>query len=415
LIGAWLFLAGPCFAQAQTESGAKAGATQGGAAMDKALANEWRQRWEKNIVSDGRQRFCDKETGELLGWRCAPFLKGYYYGYMATGDREWIDRLINWSDSIIKRGLKEPDGYIGWPNEIVGVSNDAEEEYHTDNELGEAMVLTPVVMMAAEILKTPAFEEQYGAKAREYLQLSERQFEKWEARGAWREVKLVPDADRGDGGVWVVPVFRIIRETAQYGYEPKSNDCFTLPNNMQNLIGQWMLAMYDATQKPVYRERAEKWWRVMKSRMRLRDDGKYFVWNYWDPAGPWDHKPDGSLKLWQGVHPNGGYYAIDVGGIVAAYEHGLVFTKADLDRLIATNRDFMWNHQVKNAKFRRIDGEKPDPRYAETPGVLWDALAPYDATLKKIFEANHNPSDWGGLSSTAEWLARFAPMRQQGQ
>jgi len=54
----------------------------------------------------------------------------------------------------------------------------------------------------------------------------------------------------------------------------------------------------------------------------------------------------------------GTYYTIDVFGIVAAYEHGLVFTKEDLDRLIATNRDFMWNQQIQGAKFQRIDGGK---------------------------------------------------------
>ena len=89
--------------------------------------------------------------------------------------------------------------------------------------------------------------------------------------------------------------------------------------------------MHEVTKKPVYRERAEKWWRLMKSRMRLRGRrASIFVWNYWDPAGPWDYKPDGSPKHWVGVHPNGGYYAIDVEGIVTAYEHGLVFGKEDL-------------------------------------------------------------------------------------
>ena len=53
--------------------------------------------------------------GEEIGWLVSPFLNGYYYGYMATGDREWVDRLIDWADSVIKRGVKEPDGYIGWP------------------------------------------------------------------------------------------------------------------------------------------------------------------------------------------------------------------------------------------------------------------------------------------------------------
>jgi hypothetical protein len=176
-----------------------------------------------------------------------------------------------------------------------------------------------------------------------------------------------------------------------------------------------MLAMYDATHKAVYRERAEKWFQVMKSRMKLRDDGKYFVWDYWDPGVPWDTNADGSLKHWVGVHPNGGYYGVDVSAIVAAYEHGLVFTKEDIARLIATNRDFMWNKQIKGAKFQRIDGGKPDPHWADSPGVLWEALAPYDPTLRKIFEANHNPGGWGGLSATPAWVARFGRTSEAGQ
>ncbi len=404
LLLAWVFPCGISSAQGQAKDEPAGAAFQ--PSLDAATCKDWMQRWKANVVSDSNSRFCDKEMGEGIGWRVSPFLNAYYCGYMATGDREWIDRLIDWSDAVIKRGVKEPDGYIGWPWEIVGLSNDAEEIYHTDNELGEAMMLTPMVKMAVEILKSPSLKEQYGAKAQEYMRLSGQLFEKWNTRGAWREVE--------GGGVWVVPVFGILRETTQWGYKPKSNDCFTLPNNMQNLIGEWILAMSDATREPIYRQRAEMWWRVMKSRMRLRDDGKYFVWNYWDPAGPWDHKADGSLKLWQGVHPNGGYYAVDVGGIVDACEHGLVFTKEDIARLIATNRDFMWNQQIKNAKFRRIDGEKPDPNYANSPGVLWDALAPYDPTLWKIFVADFNPGSWGGMDAP-EFVARFGPKAKPAQ
>ncbi len=138
----------------------------------------------------------------------------------------------------------------------------------------------------------------------------------------------------------------------------------------------------------------------MKSRMRIQNEGKYFVWNYWDPAGPWDYEQNGSPKHWIGVHPNGGYYAIDVEGIVTAFEHGLAFDKDDIDRLIATNRDFMWNQDLANAKFQRIDGGKVDPRWKNSPGKLWTALVPYDQTLGKVFLANHEPSGWGGLVAT---------------
>lgn len=152
-----------------------------------------------------------------------------------------------------------------------------------------------------------------------------------------------------------------------------------------------------------------------RSRMKTRQDGKYFVWNYWDPAGPWDYKPDDSPKHWIGVHPNGGYYGIDVEAIVSAYEHGLVFSKADIDRLIATNRDRMWNQQVADARFQRIDEGEPDPRWKDSPGVLWTALVPYDDTLRKVFIANHNPSDWGGLSTPPWFLAREASIRSQSR
>jgi hypothetical protein len=38
--------------------------------------------------------------------------------------------------------------------------------------------------------------------------------------------------------------------------------------------------------------------------------------------------------------------------------------------------------------------------------VLWEALVPYDETLRKIFEANHDPASWGGLAATPRYLAR---------
>ena len=371
-------------------------------AMDKALAGQWLARWEKNIVGDARNRYCDKEMGEEIGWLVSPFLNGFYYGYLATGDARWIDMLIDWADAVVKRGVKEPDGYVGWPKE-AGASTSAMEGFYTDNQLGEAMMLRPMVLLAGEILKTPALKAKYGPKAQQYVKLAEQVFEKWSARGAWRDV--CPTR-----GVWVVPPFGFDPKTGKWtdGHERRKTAGFTLPANKQNLIAGWLIAMHDVTGKAVYRDRAEKWFRVMKSRMRLGEGGKYYVWNYWDPAGPWDKKPDGSLKHWVGVHPNGGYYGIDVDGIAMAFEHGLVFTKADIDRLVATNCDFMWNRQESGAKFQRIDGGRPDKRWSNSPGVLWTALLPYDPTLRKIFEANHNPASWGGLAGTPQYLAQFA-------
>jgi len=359
------------------------------------LSQDWLARWEKNILGRARSRYCDKAMGEQLGWLVSPFLNGFYYGYLATRDPKWVEMLIDWMDSCVRRDIEEPDGFVGWPKSGM----DATESFYTDSLLGEAMLLRPVVLMADEILKTPSLKGKFDSQAQAYLRLAEQVFEKWDSRGCWREI--------ANGGLWVVPLFGIDPKTGQWteGYARRNSDGFSNPYNKENHIARWLIAMYDVMRKPVYRERAEKWFRLMKSRMKTRQDGTYFVWNYWDPAGPWDYKADGSPKHWVGVHPNGGYYGIDVEAIVTAFEHGLVFTKEDIQRLIATNRDFMWNKQVTGAKFQRIDGGQPDPRWRNSPGVLWTALVPYDEMLRRVFLTNHNPSGWGGLSATPWFLA----------
>jgi hypothetical protein len=358
---------------------------------------DWLARWERNILGDARNRYCDKETGEELGWLVSPFLEGFYHGYRATRDSKWVALLVDWTDACIRRAVVEPDGFRGWPKGDGGGGES--KEYASDSLLGEAMLLRPVVRMAQEIGCAPELKARWGAKAQAWLELAEEVFKKWDARGCWRTVP--------EGGLWVVPAFGIDRQTGRWsaGFAHRTTAGFSNPANKQNHIARWLLSLHHATGKPVYRERAEGWFKVMRSRMRTRVDGKYYVWNYWDPSGPWDYRPDGAPRHWVGVHPNGGYYAIDVEGIVAAFERGLVFTRSEIDRLIATNRDFMWNQQVAGARFQRIDGGLPDPRWLTSPGTLWTALVPYDSTLRKVLLANHNPAGWGGLSATPWFLA----------
>ena len=64
-------------------------------------------------------------------------------------------------------------------------------------------------------------------------------------------------------------------------------------------------------------------------------------------------------------------------GIVAAYEHGMVFTQEDITRLIAT---------------------------AKATDRLWTALVPYDVTIQKHFESTADPQSWGGLSDVSWYL-----------
>ncbi|HXR07822.1 MAG TPA: twin-arginine translocation signal domain-containing protein [Candidatus Acidoferrum sp.] len=368
-----------------------------------SLAKSWLEQWQKYILSDARSRFCDKELGEEIGWLISPFLSGFYYGWLATHDAGWVDRLVDWTDAWVGRGLTEPDGFIGWPKrEAAGTDTDQLNSYNADSLLGEAMALRPVTRMAGQILKDPALKPKYQAKAESYLKLSEQIFAKWDQRGAWRDTA-------NGGAISIVLPFGMDAASGKWseGYAKRLDPAtgFSHPDNKANAVALWLLALHDATGKSAYKSRAEKWYRLMKSRMKTRDNGQYFVWNYWEPAGAWDYKSDGSPKHWVGVHPNGGYYGIDVEAIVAAREHGLVFDQEDMARLIATNRDFMWNQKVEGAVFQRIDGGAVDPRWKDSPGVLWTALTPYDETLRKVFLANHKPGSWGGMGTTPWFLS----------
>lgn len=366
-------------------------------------SKDWLALWQAHVLGEVHHRYCDTTTGEDCAWLLSPFLNAFYYGWLATGDRQWIGIFIDWTDSWIRRAVTEPDGFRGWPaTGAAGTGVDDLNSFYADSLVADAMVLRPVVLMSKTILSDPKLKKDYGAKAKSCLKLSGRIFEKWEERGAWREIS-------GDKGIWVVLPFGIDRSTGQwtvkYKHRKEANIGFSVPNNKANEIALWHLAMHDATGKRIYQERAERWFRLMRSRMTTRDNGRYFVWNYWEPAGTWDKKPDGSTKHWVGVHPNGGYYNMDVEAITAASEHGLVFTKEDIDRLIATNRDFMWNHEMTGAKFQRIDGGPVDDRWKNTPGLLWSSLVPYDKTLTDIFLANNDPSTWLGLIATPRYLA----------
>ena len=362
-----------------------------------ALRQDWLARWQKSILGDLANRYCDREIGEELGWLVSPFLNGCYYGYLATGDAAWIERLVDWTDACLKRTVAEPDGFPGWPKGDGG--GGASKEFQADSLRGEAMLLRPVVLAAARIRATPTLQSRWGSRADAYIKFAEEIFRKWDSRDCWRAVAA--------GGLWIVPQFGIDLQTGKWsaGYAQRKTTGFSNPDNKENHIARWLLAMFDATGQAVYRERATAWFQLMKSRIQTRENGKFLVWNYWEPAGPWDYKPDGSPKHWVGVHPNGGYYGIDLEGIVAAFEHGIVFTRADIDRLIATTRDFLWTLEAAHARFQRIDGGPVDERWPKSPGVLWAPLVSYDATLRKIFLANHRPDDWGGIAATPWFLS----------
>jgi hypothetical protein len=365
-------------AVAGSRAAAAAAATPESFAIAPEKRAAWMQRWQAAILREATARYCDSVLGEEIGWLMSPILGGFYEGYLATGDAAWLERLQDWTDAWAARAVTEPDGYPGWPKlGAAGTEVDDLDSYVADSLLGEAMALRPIVLAAAAILRDPALAGRLGAKARADIALAQRVFDKWDARGAWRAA--------GEGMITVVLPYGIDPKTGRWAPAPPARDDlhvgFSHPDNKANFVAQWLLAMADATGEMAYRDRAAAWFRLMRGRMHPRDDGTYQLWNYWEPAGPWDYRRAGTPKHWVGVHRNTGYYVIDAEAIVTAHEHGVVFTRDDLDRLIRT---------------------------AKVSGRDWPALAPYDATLRAAFEHSLDPDGWEGLTFVPWYVARAA-------
>ena len=431
--------------------------------MDEAKQKEWLTRWDNEISGESKgYRTCERAVGEDIAWTMTPIMDGYYYGYMATKNTRYVDMMVDWTDCLIKRAVKEPDGCLGWPSKAAaGTAVDNLDDYNADSFLSDAMVFRPIVLMAGEMIKNPALKEKYGAKGESYLKFAEQIYAKWIERGGWRET--------AGGGM--------ISVTLPYGMDPANRRWidfatrnapghgFSHPDNKSNEVARWMLAMWDVTGKPEYKEHAERWFKVQKSRMTPRSDGTYEIWNYWQPAGPWDYKPDGSAKHWIGVHPHGGYYWVDTRAIVDACEHGLIFTQADIARLINTAKT-SWQDgdpaspaagmeisvQPAGGMAKAINACFPNSKTAGPisagPGALsgkvlsvawdakagkgkivvqpadaqtdvtlttdkntkvqvlrmWSGLAPYDPEIQKYFETTEAPDSWGGLYTAPHYL-----------
>jgi hypothetical protein len=435
--------------------------------MDEAKQKDWLAKWDKNITGEAKNYrvACDKSVGEDIAWAGTAIWEAFYNGYMATHDTKYLDMWVDWTDSLIKRAVKEPDGYVGWPGKDPhGTEVDQLSRLVGDSMLAEAMVFRPIVALAGEVLKDPKLKDKYGAKAESYLKLSEQLAEKWVKRGGWRETK--------DGGmISVVGYYGLTADGKSWDLSAEAmadpNLAFSHPNNKANKVASWMLALWDVTGKTQYKDRAEKWFKVLKSRLKLGSDGTYEIWNYWEPAGPWDYKPGSkATKHWVGVHGNAGYYEADLGGMVEAYEHGLVFTKDDIGHLIDTAKT-AWvgsnpgslgagmlvcvdpasgtakaiNACIPNSKTAepasagsaalsgKIVSAEWDvkaskgkmvvqPKDASVAPVtfdtdkdtkvkvlrMWTALAPYDVEIQKNFEATEKPDSWGGLSAASYYL-----------
>jgi hypothetical protein len=311
-------------------------------------------------------------TGEDFCWHAAYAADGFVDGYLAYGDLAWLDwgqRYFDWLEGLMETA---PDGYRGWIGPYI-----YGEQVWCDVHVGDAILASPMLRFAEAVLGDPALAARYGERARAYVDLARRDLvEKWDARGTWRE--------DGEGGAYV---------SWDHYLEPGKLDAWrkleadkstlSLPYNKQMDVGLIALRLYRLTGEEQFRERARRIFWQFKSRLQYFDD--HYVWNYWEPQGPWDLDEAGKVRHWVNVHPHRNYQAREVAFVAEAYHTGVVFDQVDLERILRTNLEVMWNGDRAEPQWRNADGRGPwQPGPEDGAGTLWTALGDFSQTVRDL-------------------------------
>jgi hypothetical protein len=325
-----------------------------------------------------------KATGEQFCWHAASGAHGFVNGYRAWGDTSWLDKGGEYFDWLASLMETAPDGYKGWIGPFIynGIA-------WCDVHVGDAILVNPMLDFAELVLKDESLEGVYGEQARRYVQIAERDLlEKWDSRGTW-----IDDGKLGAYVAWN----RYLEPGDLSAWRDMEIDKsgLSLPFNKQMDMGVAALKLFRITGKEEYRVRAEKVFLLMKSRFQYYD--QRYVWNYWEPLGPWDiDREEGKIRHWVNVHPKRNYQAREVGFMVEAYHTGVVFDQKDIERILKTNLGVMWNGDREKPRWRNanVGGEWHQDEY-NSAGTLWSGLLDFDQTLRDLYALRLKPGTTG--------------------
>ncbi len=340
----------------------------------------------QQVVREGEAYAQKLGAGEDFGWHVAFNLGNFVEGYRGTKDAAWLDAGVKAYDYTIGKMSVAPDGYKGW----IG-AYEYDTKVWSDVHVSDAILLNHMLAFAELVLADEKLKKTYGDKANGYIALAKHDFvEKWDKRNTWHEDGPYGIYTQGDK-------FCAPNDFKAWVKHTDDLDGISLPFNKQNDAGAVMMKLYRITGDKFYHDRAQKIFAFLKSRLNLAGD--YYTWNYWEPFGPWDvdlKKKD--TRLWMATHPHRNYQIGEVSLIVEAYNTGIVFDQKDIERIINTNLEVMWNQDKAAPKFVNSNAKllaapltpeqqkQHDLRNAEAgvAGCLWTALDQFSQTVRDL-------------------------------
>lgn len=338
----------------------------------------------------------ENNNGEAFAWNACNGADLFIKGYKAWYDTSWLNNAVKYYRFLLDNMKAAPDGYKG----LIG--RNFRSKLWSNEQVSDALAINPMLEFSELVLGDPELSAIYGNQAKEYVAFAKKHvIEKWDERGLWHEEGAYGDYIFGNDFIdpdkptqWVIDTTGIHSGMSQ-------------KFNIANKLGVTSLRLYRITGDEFYRDKAEKLFHRMKSNFQYFDD--HYVWHYWIPFYEGDilfEKND--LIHWTAVHPfRAGYQASEVKQIVEAYHTGLVFSETDIQRIINTNLEVMWNQDTVHPVFINSNGAMPDTtgmadflkghktgNKLRNMGTLWTALVDFDARARQLYEKQiENPDD----------------------
>lgn len=342
--------------------------------------------------SINKRGITENPRGEHFCWQAASGMNRFAESYKAGKDADWIKWGIKYCDFLLDRMDTAPDGYKGWIGPYV-----YDHKRWCDVHVGDAILLRGILDIALVVKQDESLKKLYADKVKNYVETAKKHFfEKWDKRGTWR--------DDGPYGAYVSYDKYLEPENLKewkYGSSVSKSE-LTLPFNKEMAAAEVAVKLWQLTGEDFYRDKAEKIYLLVKSRFQYFDN--HYAWNYWEPFGPWDiDLKKKTTRHWVGVHAyRSGYQAHEAAMIAEAYHCGLVFDKQDMQRIINTNLQVMWNKDKENPDFINSNGRGKEKsaegvegfrkawghsNETKNAGQLWTGLLDFDQTIRDLYEA----------------------------
>lgn len=276
------------------------------------------------------------ENGDLA-WAESYILLAYMEMYRATGDRDYLRRLVEHFDRVLRnrddvRGMV--DAFAGRSLAGWGSTKYSRGQWHA------WIVHTGMITMApAEFVRLVNrdrwLQGEFGTKAQEYRERIEESLR--DTQMYWN------DGPMRDEGYFSSPVMGRV-----------------LPLNQQNALGSVLVEMWRATGNARYRERASRLARFFRNRLRTHDP-RLYDWSYWPKLTEDDR---GSEDI--------SHASLNVDFAVRCTVEGLVFDRRDAERFANT-----WLLKVKRSDGTwagEVSGREDGSDYMPGAGGMWLCL-----------------------------------------